>query len=94
MADGDQANQNVWTAIRTVERDLGNLAREGCGHKEWHEKASDDLRADLVAEVKARGIMGDRLFRKLDNLMVMVIGALGGIIVILLKPYLSAIFGK
>jgi hypothetical protein len=84
----------LWTAIRTVERDLGNLARDGCGHKEWHEKVSDELRADLIAEVKARGVMGDRLFSKLDTLMIMVVGALGGIIVILLKSYLPAIFGK
>jgi hypothetical protein len=94
MANGDQADHNLWTAIRTVERDLGNLARDGCGHKEWHEKVSDELRANLVAEVKARGVMGDRLFAKLDNLMIMVVGALGGIIVNLLKSYLPAIFGK
>lgn len=90
MANGD----DVWRAIDKLRDDHQNLAREGCGHREWHEKALNDLREDLIAEVKARGAMGDLLFRKLDSLMVMVIGALGGIVVILLKSYLPAIFGK
>jgi hypothetical protein len=38
--------------------------------------------------------MGEKLFDKLDRLMALVIGALGGIIVILLKSYLPTIFGK
>jgi hypothetical protein len=90
MANGE----DVWDDIKELRRDLKNLAKEGCGHKEWHEWTSAELRADLLAEVKARGVMGNRLFAKLDNLMIMVVGALGGIIVILLKSYLPAIFGK
>lgn len=90
MANGD----DVWKAIDKLRDDHQNLARDGCGHKEWHEKVSEAIRQDLVMERKDRQDMGDKLFRKLDNLMIMVIGALGGIIVILLKSYLPAIFGK
>jgi hypothetical protein len=92
MSNGDE--KSIWATIRGVERDIHNLARDGCGHKEWHEATSKELRADLLAEVKARGEMGDKLFGKLDTLMMLVVGALGGIVVILLKPYLSAMFGK
>ena len=92
MPNGDE--QAIWATIRAVERDIHNLARDGCGHKTWHEKTSSELRSDLLAEVLARGEMGDKLFKKLDNLMLLVVGALGGIIMILLKPYLSALFGK
>ena len=90
LANGD----NVWVDIKDMRRDITNLAKDGCGHKEWHEKVSNELRQDLIAEVKERGAMGDKLFNKLDRLMALVIGALGGIIVILLKSYLPTIFGK
>ena len=90
MANGD----NVWVDIKELRVDLKNLAKDGCGHKEWHERTSNELRQDLSAEIVARETMGDRLYRKLDRLTAMVIGALGGIIVILLKSYLPAIFGK
>ena len=90
MANGD----NVWVDIKDMRRDITNLAKDGCGHKEWHEKVSNELRQDLIAEVKERSAMGEKLFDKLDRLMALVIGALGGIIVILLKSYLPAVFGK
>lgn len=92
MPNGD--NSSLWRSIEKVQDDVQNIAREGCGHKEWHEKVSEAIRADLITERKDREIMGDKLFRKLDSLMVMVIGALGGIIVILLKVYLPGGFGK
>ncbi|MFA6509989.1 MAG: hypothetical protein WCV62_05990 [Candidatus Peribacteraceae bacterium] len=90
MANGD----DVWKAIDKLRDDHTNLARDGCGHKEWHERTSNELRQDLISEIKARGAMGDKIFGKLDNLMLMVVGALGGIVVILLKSYLPMIFGK
>ena len=84
----------MWVDIKDMRRDITNLAKDGCGHKEWHEKVSNELRQDLTAEIKERSAMGDKLFSKLDRLMALVIGALGGIIVILLKSYLPAVFGK
>ena len=90
MANGD----NVWPEIKELRQDLKNLAKEGCGYKEWHERTSNELRQDLISEIKERGAMGEKLFNKLDRLMALVIGALGGIIVILLKSYLPTIFGK
>lgn len=91
MPNGDQA---IWDAIRRAESETRNLARDGCGHKEWHEKISNDIRTDLVTERKDRELMGEKLFSKLDTIYWMVIGSLGGIIVVLLKSYLPAIFGK
>ena len=90
LANGD----SVWPEIKELRQDLKTLAKDGCGHKEWHEKVSNELRQDLIAEVKERSAMGEKLFNKLDRLMALVIGALGGIIVILLKSYLPAVFGK
>ena len=90
LANGD----SVWPEIKELRQDLKTLAKDGCGHKEWHEKVSNELRQDLIAEIKERGAMGEKLFDKLDRLMALVIGALGGIIAILLKSYLLEVFGK
>lgn len=92
MPNGD--NSSLWRSIEKVQDDVQNLARDGCGHKEWHEKVSEAIRQDLVSERKDREKMGEKLFKKLDTLMAMVLGALGGIIVILLKSYLPVILGK
>lgn len=58
MANGDAT---IWDDLKELRRDLSNLARDGCGHKMWHEGVSKELRADLVMERKERMDMGKEL---------------------------------
>jgi hypothetical protein len=58
VANGDAT---VWDDLKELRRDLSNLARDGCGHKLWHEGTTRELRADFNAERKERVEMGKEL---------------------------------
>lgn len=64
MGNGDDA---VWSDIKELRRDMSNLARDGCGHKKWHEETSKEIRADLNTERRERVAMGETLTEKIEK---------------------------
>lgn len=65
MANGDDP---MWKAIEKLRDDHKNLARDGCGHKIWHEKIADELRDDLTAERKDREHMGEFIVKEMKEM--------------------------
>lgn len=65
MANGDDP---MWKAIEKLRDDHKNLAKDGCGHKEWHEKVSENIRVDLTAERKDREHLGEFILKEMKEL--------------------------
>jgi hypothetical protein len=65
VPNGDQHERTLWTAITEVQKDIYNLARDGCGHKQWHESTSREIRSDLIAERRDREKMGEKLMEEM-----------------------------
>jgi hypothetical protein len=59
--------EGVWNDIKEVRKDITNLAKDGCGHRVWHDKGLEELRQGLIFERKDREHLGEFILKELKD---------------------------